>query len=226
MSYSGSTPDTAPRRHDWMARMACAREDPDLFSDAQREHEARLICAVRCQVRTQCLAQVLRIERGFAEDRRGGVVAALTAHERWRLDATAAGHSDRPALTFNDDDPPRCGTYNALLRHLHRGEAVDDRCWSAEVRRDRLLRTDRAARSPQPLPETRPAVRATPPAAVRPVKRPPAKGETPHERRVYRLWEQGLSDLQIARRMAISTPQVARVRDRLGLMPHLHLRSA
>ncbi|MFB7596929.1 WhiB family transcriptional regulator [Streptomyces sp. NPDC056160] len=141
MAYTGSTPDTAGRRLDWMASMACRGQDPDLFSEKAREHEARLICAVRCPVRQQCLANVQRLEHGHAEDRRDGVVAGLTAHERWRLDADAPGHGSGniPALVFTGK-PPACGTYNALLRHLWLGERIDSDCWSAEVRRVRLSR--------------------------------------------------------------------------------------
>ncbi|MFF9310142.1 WhiB family transcriptional regulator [Streptomyces sp. NPDC014748] len=138
MPYTGAVPDTAGRRLDWMARMACRDEDPDLFSDPKHEQEARVICAVRCPVRAQCLAAVRRLEQGTAQDRRDGVVAGLTAHERWRLDTTAAGHhEDTPALDVSSMTP-KCGTYMALLRHLWLGEAVDSECWSAQVRRDRF----------------------------------------------------------------------------------------
>ncbi|MGW1001750.1 WhiB family transcriptional regulator [Streptomyces sp. NPDC002520] len=145
MNYTGSVPDTVTRHLDWMARMACRAEDPNLFSDKQHEHQARIICAVRCPVRAQCLANVKRLERGDAEIRRDGVVAGLTAHERWRLDADAPGHDpSKPVLVFTGA-PPRCGTYNALLRHLWLGERMDPECWSGEVRRDRLNRVTGAA---------------------------------------------------------------------------------
>jgi hypothetical protein len=138
MAYTGAVPDTAGRRLDWMARMACRGEDPDLFSEKAHEHEARVICAVRCPVRTQCLANVRRLEHGTAEASRDGMVAGLTAHERWRLDATAPGHDkDKPALVFAGR-LPKCGTYTALLRHLWLGDRIDPECWSAQVRRERL----------------------------------------------------------------------------------------
>lgn len=140
MTYTGSVPDTAVRRLDWMARMACRDEDPNLFSEKEHEHQARIICAVRCPVRAQCLANVKRLEHGQAEVRRDGVVAGLTAHERWRLDADAPGHDDsKPALVFAGA-PPKCGTHTALLRHLWLGERMDPECWSGEVRRERLNR--------------------------------------------------------------------------------------
>ncbi|WP_406168955.1 WhiB family transcriptional regulator [Streptomyces sp. NBC_00996] len=145
MGYTGSIPDTAARRHDWMARMACRDMDPDLFIDRATEHEARLICAVRCPVRAECLANVKRLEAGVARDRRDGVVAGLTGPERWRLDADAPGHSDKPALVFTGE-APNCGTYTALLRHLWLGERVDPGCWSNEVRRDRLNRAHLATK--------------------------------------------------------------------------------
>lgn len=141
MAYTGSVPDTAGHRLDWMSQMACRDENPDLFSEPQHEHEARLICAVRCRVRSQCLANIQRLEHRDAEGRRDGVVAGLTAHERWRLDVDAPGHGEtgKQPLVF-DGEPPRCGTYLALLRHLWLGENVDSECWSGQVRRDRLTR--------------------------------------------------------------------------------------
>lgn len=139
MAYTGSVPDAAARPHDWMARMACRDQDPDLFSDPAREDEARLICAVRCLVRTQCLANVKQLEAGAAETRRDGVVAGLTARERWRMDPAAPGHdATQPPLVFTGK-PPDCGTYTALLRHLWFGERMDPDCWSAEIRRERAL---------------------------------------------------------------------------------------
>lgn len=224
MSYTGSIPDTAVRRHDWMARMACRNEDPDLFSDPEHEHEARIICAVRCPVRDQCLTQVKQIEAGLAKERRDGVVAGLTAHERWRLDASAAGHSDKPALVFHERPP--CGTYNALLRHLHFGEQIDPECWSAEVRRDRLAKADSHARRRRPKPVELESAAPEPLVPAAPATSPVVKGDTPHERRVHRLWSEGLTDIQIARRMAISTPQVQRVRTRLGLLPVVQSRAS
>jgi hypothetical protein len=154
MAYTGSVPDVAGRRHDWMARMACRYQDPDLFSDPAREDEARLICAVRCQVRTQCLANVKQLEDGTAEKRRDGVVAGLTARERWRMDPGAPGHDDtQPPLVFTGN-PPACGTYTALLRHLWFGEHMDPDCWSAEIRRERALALKHQSGRPTPAPAT------------------------------------------------------------------------
>lgn len=222
MGYTGSIPDTLAHRHDWMADMACRNEKPEIFSERKHEHEARVICAVRCRVRAQCLAHVTTLERGDTAERRDGVVAALTAHERWRLDAKAPGHgADRPVLAFTGE-PPQCGTYLALLRHLALGEQVDHECWSGEVRRERLDRATRAAQ-PEPAKAAEPTVT---PKATASDSRPPAKGSTPHERRVYRLWADGCTDLQIARRMAISVPEVQRTRSRLGLLPHQQERRA
>ncbi|MEV7684505.1 WhiB family transcriptional regulator [Streptomyces bungoensis] len=222
MTYIGSVPDTAPRRLDWMADMACRQVDPDLFSEPEHQHEARLICAVRCPVRAQCLAQVKRMESGTNKDKRECVVAGLTAYERWRLDADAPGHGSGnvPALVVTGE-PPACGTYTALLRHLWLGEPVDPDCWSAEVRRDRLNRATGDAR-----PHRKKEPQAAPPAPLEAVPQPrqaakpqpKRRGRTAHERRIYRLWSTGVSDLGIARAMAISVPYVARVRERLGLL--------
>lgn len=55
-----------------------------------------------------------------------------------------------------------------------------------------------------------------------PASEPVTRIQTPHERRIHALWATGASDLEIARRMAVSTPSVQRVRERLGLLPNLH----
>jgi hypothetical protein len=139
MSYTGSVPDTAPRRFDWMERMACRNVDPALFSDDQREHEARTICIARCPVRAQCLARVKTLESGVHGDWRDGVVAGLTSSERHRLDVDAPHYKgEAPPLTF--DGTERCGTHAALLRHLWLDEPIDDKCWSGKVMRDRANR--------------------------------------------------------------------------------------
>ncbi|WP_432169111.1 WhiB family transcriptional regulator [Streptomyces sp. 1222.5] len=226
MAYTGSVPDTGGRRLDWMAHMACRTEDPNLFSDHAREHEARVVCAVRCTVRAECLANVQRLEHGVSEQQRECVVAGLTAHERWRLDASAPGHgADKPALVFTSE-APACGTYTALLRHLALGERVDSTCWSAEVRRDRLHRaTDDT--STQPAKKRPAAAAAVPRRRAKPGSKPPkARGQTPHERRIYALWASGFTDFCIARAMAISVPSVQRVRDRLGLIANTTMRRA
>ncbi|WP_416976664.1 WhiB family transcriptional regulator [Streptomyces sp. T028] len=218
-AYTGSVPEIGARPRDWMDRMACRNEDPDLFSDPATEHEARVICVIRCPVRTQCLASVKSVEAGTSRKDRDGVVAGLTHNERWRCDAAAYRSKDAtPALVFTE--VPRCGSYTALLRHLWLGELVDPECWSAEVRRERLNQTTLAAQraaaaetTADPQQEQQPE-----PAEEKSRPEPPTKGATPHERRVYGLWSQGLSDLQIARRMAISVPQVQRARGRLGLL--------
>ncbi|MFI5973579.1 WhiB family transcriptional regulator [Streptomyces sp. NPDC051452] len=235
MAYTGSVPDTGGHRLDWMAHMACRTEDPDTFSNQEHEHNARLICAVRCPVRTACLANVKNLENGQAEVRRDGVVAGLTAHERWRLDASAPGHSDKPALVFTGPAPD-CGTYTALLRHLWFGERVDSTCWSAEVRRERLSQATGAAnrRSSTKRKVIAPKKKAAAPRVVAPTRstqasskpRPKSRGETPHERRVYSLWASGLSDIAIARAMAVSVPSVQRVCERLGLIPNAAARAS
>ncbi|EST24506.1 WhiB family transcriptional regulator [Streptomyces roseochromogenus] len=147
MSYTGSVPDTAGRRLDWMERMACRNEDPDLFSDEDREHEARTICIARCPVRSTCLARVKTLESGLHRDQRDGVVAGLTYAERHRLDADAAHRADdAPLLVF--DGTERCGTHLALLRHLWLDEPIDAKCWSGKVMRDRASRVWHAANPP------------------------------------------------------------------------------
>ncbi|MCI3277479.1 WhiB family transcriptional regulator [Streptomyces cylindrosporus] len=155
MTYTGSTPDTAARPLDWMARMACRDEDPDLFFDKTKTHEARLVCAVRCTVRAECLANVKAAERGTPRAYRDGVAAGLAHNERWRLDLDATRGKDDPAPLILDGTEP-CGTHNALLGHLWRGERIDPECWSAEVRRDRLDRVTAARRDEEDGPGEEP----------------------------------------------------------------------
>lgn len=212
MAYTGSVPDTGAHRFDWMERMACRTEDPDLFSDDEQEHQARIICIARCPVRAECLARVKDIERGLHRDHRDGVVAGLTYAERHRLDADAPHYKDdAELLTF--DGRERCGTHLALLRHLWLNETIDSKCWSGEVMRDRSNRATPPAQT-----ATTPAV-GTPAGAPRP--KAARRGSTPHERRIYALWQSGASDLDIARCMAVSVPAVERIRDRLGLRKNL-----
>ncbi|MET9158251.1 WhiB family transcriptional regulator [Streptomyces parvulus] len=135
MAYTGSIPDTVARPRDWMTQMACRAEDPALFFDSSREHEARLVCITRCPVRAQCLANVKAAEEGAHCDDRDGVVAGLTGTERWRLDADATRRQgEPPPLALQGPEP--CGTYTAMLRHLWLNERMDGICWSGEVRRD------------------------------------------------------------------------------------------
>ncbi|WP_435251675.1 WhiB family transcriptional regulator [Streptomyces tendae] len=151
MAYTGSIPDTAARPRDWMTLMACRNEDPDLFFDSSREHEARLVCVTRCPVRAQCLANVKAVEHGEHHDYRDGVVAGLNGHERWRLDADAPVRWGEPShLPLPGSEP--CGTYPAMLRHLWLGEHMDGVCWSGEVRRNYANRHWPKGRKAKPAP--------------------------------------------------------------------------
>lgn len=76
----------------------------------------------------------------------------------------------------------------------------------------------RTGQAPRPAPTAKPRTPRTKP-------RLKPRGATWHERRIYVLWSSGLSDLQIARRMTVSVPAVKRVRERLGLLPNLHVRA-
>jgi len=212
--YSGSVPDTAVRRRDWMDRTACRDEDPDLFSDKARTHDARLVCVVRCPVRQQCLANVKETERGATRDCRDGVVAGLVHNERYRMDPHVRRNEDDSLLLELDGTEP-CGTYNALLGHLWRGEPIDPACWSAEVRRERLSQVSTA---PKRQPAAESPAPETPPALVPMSAKPPLKGSTSKQRHVYRLWARGLPDLKIARGADLSTHAVRRIRQDLGLI--------
>ncbi|QIJ62588.1 WhiB family transcriptional regulator [Streptomyces sp. JB150] len=210
MGYTGSVPDTAARRLDWMGAAACLGQQ-EIFDDPDRVHEARIICVARCPVRSQCLAYTKECERGLHRDQRDGVAAGLTHDERHRLDDTAVHRKD-DGDPIKLDGSERCGTHIALLRHLWLDEPIDPKCWSGEVFREHGNRNARQRAAPAPRP--------APPETARPKRRPrpPAKGDTPHERRIYSLWSTGASDLDIARRMAVSVPSVLRVRERLGLI--------
>ncbi|WP_262059823.1 WhiB family transcriptional regulator [Streptomyces sp. STR69] len=200
-----------------MDRTACREEDPDLFSDKTKVHEARLVCVVRCPVRKECLASVKEVEHGRGRDSRDGVVAGLVHNERYRLDPhVPRGEDDSPLLEL--DGTERCGTYNALLGHLWRGERIDAECWSAQARRERLAVAATAAK--RQASTSAPAAPAAPHApAVLPAE-PGTKVITLKERHVYRLWACGLPDLKIARRADLSTPAVRRIREGLRLPPN------
>ncbi|NUR04363.1 MAG: hypothetical protein HOY79_50020 [Streptomyces sp.] len=153
MAYTGSIPDTAARRGDWTEQAACTGKKLELFFERKHELEARTTCAVHCQARAQCLAEILTVERGMSRDHRNGIFAGLDGNERWHLDPTAVGHADDGStLLTTDGPPPPCGTEAALLRHLALGVPVDDRCWSGYLRRvhGNAGRARTAAPKPQP----------------------------------------------------------------------------
>ncbi|SMF85957.1 WhiB family transcriptional regulator [Streptomyces sp. Amel2xC10] len=222
MAYAGSVPDTRRLSHDWMADAACTNSHA-VFDDPDREHEARTICVVRCPVRSECLAFTKKSESGQHKDHRESVAAGLTSTERFRLDRKSTRRADDPeriALSGHE----RCGTHQALLRHLWLDEPIDPKCWTGKLMRDRDMRglvSQRETARTRLASEDAATQQPTPggPTAARRAQ-PPVKGSTPHERRVYRLWSEGFDDFQIARRMALSTPQVQRVRERLGLLAH------
>ncbi|MEI5520721.1 WhiB family transcriptional regulator [Streptomyces brasiliscabiei] len=156
-NYTGAVPDTVAHRRDWMERMACRDEDTNLFFEQKFEHLARVVCVVRCPVRAECLAHILEAERGKGRDYRHGIVAGLDGKQRWRLDASAPGHSEDGTSLLKADDPaPQCGTEGALMRHLSLGERVDSVCWSAEVQRDHENRAWRRRHGHGPGPEALP----------------------------------------------------------------------
>lgn len=242
MAYTGSIPDTLarPRPWAWQEQAGCRTEDLDLFFEQRYEHMARTVCVARCPVRAKCLTAILAVERGMGRDCRYGIFAGLDGRERWHLDPTAPGHGEDGSSVLRLDGPsPECGSYEALVRHLARGERVDPTCWSGEVRRahGNKSRPRNVSLEPEPEaltqapPEPAPAPVEPAPAPVRPIpqdgrRKPARRGDTPHERRIYILWSTGASDLDIARRMAVSVPSVKRVRDKLGLLPNSHARAS
>ncbi|MGC9540208.1 WhiB family transcriptional regulator [Streptomyces sp. UG1] len=300
MAYTGAVPDTAVRHSEWRELAACRGEGDALFYEQRYESMAKSLCVIHCPVRRQCLADAMAAERGVGRDHRYGIFAALDGKERWRLDPTASGHVDDGSTLLKLDGPrPECGTYEALVRHLARGEQVDDRCWSREVRRIHGSRSGRRQGRIKPEPEPVAQVKSGPECGTeqawylhrrrkqncavceeahaelletrrreiladehvkggsergymihrrlgeppcdmctegarrdrearlqREARRSKREGLTARERRVRDLWEQSLSDSEIARRVGISRAGVANIRRRLGLLPNLHARKA
>jgi WhiB family transcriptional regulator, redox-sensing transcriptional regulator len=82
----------------WLDQAACVGTDPELFfqfGDGAYT-AARRVCA-GCPVRTECLGKAMAEEspeEGESQEsnreRRHGIRAGLTAHERWRLVYPAA----------------------------------------------------------------------------------------------------------------------------------------
>ncbi|MFF2094798.1 WhiB family transcriptional regulator [Streptomyces sp. NPDC058202] len=224
-SNRGQDPGTSARRHDWRTAAACRGEDPDLFFSREFEIIARKIC-ITCPVRPECLASILDIERGTSVDYRDGIVAGLTPRERWRLGRPVPDEDEEPSAQAAEE--PACGTHDAMIQHLGRGEPLDSECWSGLQRRERSNKVKRGetrpkkaqARTLTTLPgakrrgSAKPAVRHAP----KPVGVHPPTGATVKERHVYRLWSQGLPDVEIARCADLSTLAVRRVRDAYGLI--------
>jgi hypothetical protein len=200
-----------------MNHAACRGEDPDLFCDKTKVHEARLVCVVRCPVRRECLADVKAAERGSGGNSRDGLVAGLLDNERYRLDPHVPRRQDDSPL-FELDGTEPCGSYGALLGHLWRGELVDPECWSAQVRRERLSVVSAVTKRRTATSALVAAAPSLAPVVLSAQSRP--KGRTPKERHVYRLWSCGLPDLKIARRADLSTHAVRRIREGLGLYPN------
>lgn len=225
-SNRGQDPGTSAEQHGWRTAAACRGEDPDLFFSREFEIIARKIC-ITCRVRPECLASILDIERGTSVDYRDGIVAGLTPRERWRLGRPVPDENEEP--TAQAAEEPACGSHDAMVQHLGRGDPVDSECWSGIQRRERSNQAKRGEtrpkKKPKPtltaVPESKRRRTAKPPVQQLPTPvggvRPPA-GATAKERHVYRLWSRGLADFEIARRADLSTLAVRRVRDAYGLI--------
>ncbi|MFF0139731.1 WhiB family transcriptional regulator [Streptomyces sp. NPDC005227] len=209
----------------WHTAAACRGEDPELFFSREFEVIARKIC-ITCPVRAECLASILDIERGTSVDYRDGIVAGLTPRERWRLGRITADDGEEPT---EQADEPECGSHDAMVQHLGRGEPVDPECWTGLQRRERSNQVKRRQTRKKSgavltaVPESPRRTKAKPAAPELPTPvdtlRPPARA-TAKERHVYRLWAGGLADFEIARRADLSTLAVRRIRDRYGLLPN------
>ncbi|MFF3884097.1 WhiB family transcriptional regulator [Streptomyces sp. NPDC001914] len=227
-STNGQVPGTRTSPRDWRSRAQCLK-DPDLFFARETQVVARKVC-IGCPVRVECLDDILATERGEPDNRRHGVVAGLTGRERWRLDPTAPGHGDDGASLLDLDTPdPKCGSHDAMIRHLSRGAQVDAECWTGLQHRERQNQFKRGqpepalAAVPEPKRRRKAEPKPKPEPAPQPRPEPVARiglplGATTKERHVYRLWSEGLPDLHIARRADISTQAVRRVRDTYGLI--------
>lgn len=201
--YTGQVPDTLPQADDWVVRGACRGMDPDVFSSSIREREAKQVC-LTCEVRSACLAWIMKTESGQSVFYRDGVVAALTARERTILDPDAPNPPERQdAPASPKQQAPRqrapkkpkalprelakCGTNAAYRRHVKAGEPIDDACREAHTEATRQVR------------------------------------HAAEDRKVRARWVRSETDAQIAAATGLSKLRVRRVRERLGLLanqPH------
>lgn len=69
---------------DWMLDAACAQTDPDIFFPGVggTNKEVGKICA-KCDVAEQCLAYIMKLERGKGASRRIGFFGGMAPRERW-----------------------------------------------------------------------------------------------------------------------------------------------
>lgn len=73
------------RGEPWFESANCATTDPDLMFDKERRKDARRICS-DCDVAAICLQVAMTEEAGKHQSERAGIVAGLTANQRWRLE--------------------------------------------------------------------------------------------------------------------------------------------
>lgn len=79
------------RLPDWYADAACRDADVRIFDPAKGEQPepAKRVCRT-CDVRRECLDEILRIEQGAARTHRTGIWAGLTPRERVNLELLPA----------------------------------------------------------------------------------------------------------------------------------------
>jgi hypothetical protein len=78
-------PDTIARPLDWQADGLCTQPGVDRDQFFEDPVIARKVCEV-CPVIDDCRPWILTVESGLRADRRGGIVAGLSAKEREGLD--------------------------------------------------------------------------------------------------------------------------------------------
>lgn len=234
MAYTGSVPDTVPRRLDWQAQALCRTEDPELFFDPARERDAKKACFA-CPVLVDCQTWVMAVERGHGLYHRDGVVAALTPEERLALDPRAPRPSPQDEQQPKQRrTPPTHGT-----RGKYKAGCRCEQCTAANRQYVQDLKLRKAAQPAEPAR----AEAACP--SVSAYRRHVRLGEPidagckdawarhratqradERSRKVYAAWCKGLSDPQIAEQLGISIRTVRGTRERLGLIANLHVQGA
>lgn len=237
-NYTGSVPDTAPRRLDWQAEALCRSTGSGVFFDGRREAEARRVCFA-CPVLVACQSWVMGVERGLSLYHRDGVVAALTPQERVDLDPSVpkplpAADKPKPAGKRKKHEHGTRGCYKAgcrreeckaaaraytqeLQQRKERGEQVRSGAGRKRAECPSVSAYRRHLRLGEPVDDGCRAAYAKERARRRADKQ---------ARRVYVLWAKGLSDPEIAERLGVGVRAVRNARGRLGLIPNLHVRRA
>jgi WhiB family redox-sensing transcriptional regulator len=114
----------------WWESAACAGVDPELWhpnAGVGDAHPSRIICRI-CDVRTECRADIKRVEKGVPLQYRWGIWAGLDPGQRWLEDGGVV-------------DPNPCGTARGYRGHVQDGS---DPCWQCIAANELQARKARA----------------------------------------------------------------------------------